>query len=58
MRAQISSPSSNKRRRLRLMIDAAGRVRRSTIDFGNRPLPVRLHRRADFYCGNTQRRAS
>ena len=35
----------HKGRRLRLIVDAGGRVvRRSTIDFGNRPLPARMHR--------------
>lgn len=35
-----------KSRRLRLIIDEAGRViQRSTVEFGNRPLPARLHRR-------------
>jgi hypothetical protein len=36
-----------KSRRLRLIIDEAGRVKRSTIEFGNRPLPARLHRRGE-----------
>ncbi len=35
----------HKGRRLRLIVDACGHVvRRSTIDFGNRPLPARMHR--------------
>ena len=35
----------HKGRRLRLIVDGCGRlVRRSTIDFGNRPLPARMHR--------------
>jgi uncharacterized protein DUF6522 len=34
-----------KGRRLRLIVDDCGRlVRRSTIDFGDRPLPARMHR--------------
>jgi hypothetical protein len=37
-----------KSRRLRLISDEAGRViQRSTIEFGNRPLPARLHRRVE-----------
>jgi Family of unknown function (DUF6522) len=37
-----------KSRRLRLIIDEAGRViQRSTIEFNNRPLPARLHRRVE-----------
>ena len=35
-----------KSQRLRLIVDEAGRIiRRSTIDFGDRPLPARLRRR-------------
>jgi hypothetical protein len=35
----------HKGRRLRLIVDDSGRVvRRSAIDFGDRPLPARLHR--------------
>jgi hypothetical protein len=34
-----------KGRRLRLIVNDCGRlVRRSTIDFGDRPLPARMHR--------------
>jgi hypothetical protein len=35
----------HKGRRLRLIVDDCGRLmRRSTIDFGDRPLPARIHR--------------
>ena len=35
----------HKSRRLRLIVDGCGRVvRRSTIDFGDRPMPARMHR--------------
>jgi len=35
----------HKSRRLRLIVDERGCVvRRSTIDFGDRPMPVRMHR--------------
>jgi hypothetical protein len=35
----------HKSRRLRLIVDdCGGVVRRSTIDFGDRPLPARMHR--------------
>ncbi len=35
----------HKGRRLRLIVDTFGRVlRRSTIDFGDRPMPARMHR--------------